>query len=488
MIEVRNWIGGKRIDLASKDSLVSFNPATDEPIAKIPRSGEAEVNAAVVSALRSFPVWSQTPPAERSLILNRIADEIEKRADEFARMESLDQGKPLWLAKSMDIPRAILNFRFFASALSQWRGEITHPQSDVIHYTMADPVGIVGLISPWNLPLYLLTWKLAPALAMGNCVIAKPSEYTSLTASLLGEVLEVVTRDHPALEGAVSLVFGLGSEAGEALVRHPEVKAISFTGGSQTGRRISEVAARSGKKLSLELGGKNASLVFADADMGLAVKTLVRSAFLNQGEICLCNSRIYVEASVFEEFRDRFVEQTKLLKIGDPRDSESFMGPLVSKEHWSKVSQAVDLATQSGARLLCGGARPSHLQSGNYFLPTVIVGASQSSACVQEEIFGPVATLAPFQSEEEAVQLVNDVRYGLSACVFTQNLSRAHGLPRRLQVGTVWVNTWMNRDLRMPFGGVKDSGLGREGGWESMRFFSEAKTVGMHFPSLIAES
>lgn len=472
---IQNFIGNKWLPPQSGQYLDNFNPATGLILSKIPDSDAADIGAAVQAARQAFPIWSAEPKEIRAQWLRKIADEIEKRRDQFAKMESLDQGKPVQLANAMDLSRAILNFRFFADEILRTQDD-NFDETETHQFVVRKPVGVVGLISPWNLPLYLLTWKLAPALAAGNTAVCKPSEFTSMTAQLLCEVL----LDIGLPTGVVNVVFGLGAKAGEALVQDSRVPLISFTGGTETGKRIYRESAENFKKLSLELGGKNPNLIFADADLNKAISGSVRAAFLNQGEICLCGSRIYVEEKIYPQFVESFVMETKKLKVGDPQNPETFMGPLVSKTHLEKVQSYIELAKTEGGQILCGGDRPSvppSLNEGYFLNPTVITGLQQKARCIQEEIFGPVVTISSFRSEDEAVQLANDVRYGLSASLWTEDLAKADRVAKKLETGTVWINTWMMRDLRMPFGGVKHSGLGREGGKYSMEFFSELTTV-----------
>ncbi len=475
-MRIQNLIDGLWQAPSTGAYLSNVNPATGEAFSEIPRSGAEDVDVAAKAAQVAFPFWSKLPVSQRSLYLRRIADRIEARADEFAAMESQDQGKPVGLARRMDIERAIQNFRFFAAEILKPENEF-FSEEKFASQVLRKPVGVAGLISPWNLPLYLLTWKIAPALACGNTVVCKPSEYTSMTAALLGEVsLEVGL---PA--GVLNIVFGLGSPVGEAIVRHPKIPLISFTGGTETGRKIYRDSAEHFKKISLELGGKNPNIIFADCDLQQAVHVSLRSSFLNQGEICLCGSRIYVEDSIYEQFVDAFVLQASHLKVGDPKAADTFLGALVSKEHLEKVQSYVALAKKEHGKILCGGKVPDHLPSENkhgFFLePTVIVNLAENSRCIQEEIFGPVVTISKFSGEADAIEKANGVRYGLSATVWTGDAEKAQRVAAHLDVGTVWVNDWLLRDLRVPFGGMKHSGIGREGGRYSIDFFTEATTV-----------
>jgi len=460
----------------------SFNPSTGQRLTQIPHSTSEDVHRAVCSAQAAFPGWSSTPAPQRSIYLSRIADLIESRLEEFAYAESLDQGKPVSLAMSVDIPRAIQNFRFFAGAILHEESMSTHLDGVAINYVVQQPLGVAGLISPWNLPLYLLTWKIAPAIATGNTCVCKPSEVTSLTAWLLGSVIQAAQL--PA--GVVNMVFGLGARAGAALCAHPQVPLVSFTGGTVTGEAIMRAVAPMQKKLSLELGGKNPCIIFADCDLEDCVATTVRSSFTNQGEICLCNSRIFVEESIYQIFVEKFVEASRKLVVGDPTDSGTTTGALVSREHMEKVLSYIQLAREEGGTILLGGDRPTFAEdsplAGGYFVnPTIVSGLPPTARCQQEEIFGPVVTIWPFKSEADAVHYANDVKYGLSSSVWTRDIKRAQRIALQVQAGTVWINCWLLRDLRTPFGGQKASGVGREGGKFSLDFFTESKTICMKY-------
>lgn len=474
--QLRNLVGGKPFPAEDARTLDDSNPATGQRIAKIPRSNAHDVEAAVAAAKAALPAWSATPLEERCKVLDRIADLLESEQEELAKLESLDTGKPIALARRMDVARSVQNFRFFADFARTWR-DAENPMQGHRNRTHRRPLGVVGLITPWNLPLYLLTWKLAPALAMGNTAVAKPSELTPLTADALGRIC--LKAGLPA--GVFNLVHGLGAEAGQALVEHPDVKAISFTGGTATGRKVAATAAPMFKKLSLELGGKNPSIVFADADLDTAVAGVADAAFRNQGQICLCGSRILVEAGIAKEFTKRLVAHAKGLRIGDPADEATQLGALITAEHRAKVEGYLAIAKEEeGGKVLCGGKRPdlpAPLAGGAFLEPTVIAGLPQSSRCVQEEIFGPVATIQEFRSEDEAVALANGVPYGLAASVWTRDSARGDRVAEALECGMVWVNCWLVRDLRVPFGGMKQSGVGREGGHWSLEFFSEARNI-----------
>jgi len=439
--------------------------------------GAEDVARAVDAARDALPGWSAQPVSERSRLLLDIAARIEADAETFARAESTDTGKPIRLARTVDIPRAVSNFRFFATAVLHWSSEAHATDREALNYTLRRPRGVTGLISPWNLPLYLLSWKIAPALAVGNTAVAKPSELTPTTAHLMAEVCEQAGLP----PGVLNLVHGVGARAGAALVGHPDVGTLSFTGGTATGREIARSSAGQFKKIALEMGGKNPFLVFADARMDEAVASAVRAAFSNQGQICLCGSRILVERPAYDAFVERFVSQAARLRVGDPLDDATDQGALVSRGHLDKVRSYVELAREEGGRIHCGGGPPARLPercAGGYFLePTVITGLGPECRVNQEEIFGPVVTLMPFADEREAIEIANGTPYGLAATVWTENLGRAHRVADHLQAGTVWVNCWMLRDLRVPFGGTKASGMGREGGEEALRFFTEPKNV-----------
>ena len=466
-----NFIGGQFVPPHSAAYIDDINPATEEVIAAIPDSDGQDIDDAVAAAREAFPAWSRTPAAERSRLLLKLSDLIEQNLEQLARLESQDNGKTLSLARRLDIPRAVLNFRFFGTGILHQSSEAHPTDGTALNYTLRQPLGVAGLISPWNLPLYLLSWKIAPAIATGNTCVAKPSELTPLTANRLAE-LSIEAGIPP---GVINIVHGYGNKAGRALTSHPDVPLISFTGGTVTGAAVATNASPRFKKISLELGGKNPNLIFADADLDDAVATSIRSSFWNQGEICLCGSRIFVERPAYDAFLDRFVAATEKLKIGDPLDESSDVGALISADHLKKVTGYIALAKQEGGTIVSGGRR---VDRRGYFLePTIITGLGTNCRVLQEEIFGPVVTVTPFDGEEEAIAFANSTRYGLASTVWTRDLQRAHRVAAAIDSGTVWINCWLLRDLRVPFGGMRESGVGREGGFESLNFFTEAKNV-----------
>ena len=476
MIKLQNFINGNYIAPISDAYMDNYEPATGQVYSLIPDSDERDVELAVEAAEKAFPIWSNMSNEERSKILVKLSEGIEARMDEFVQAESRDNGKPVSLAGHVDIPRAVSNFHFFATAITHFASESHHMQGEGINYTLRKPIGIVGCISPWNLPLYLFSWKIAPALAAGNCVIAKPSEITPYTAYLLGQV----AKDAGMPAGVLNILHGLGAKVGDAIVKHKKIKAISFTGGTKTGEYLARTAAPMFKKLSLELGGKNPVVIFADCDFEEMLSTTVRSSFSNQGQICLCGSRIFVERAIYEKFKTAFVEKVNKAIVSNPTDPKANMGALVSLPHLEKVLSYVELAKEEGGKVLTGGTRV-HLEApydnGYYMRPTVIEGLAYDCRTNQEEIFGPVVTLTPFDTEEEALMMANSTEYGLQTTLWTNDLKRAHRFADLAQSGIVWINCWMVRDLRTPFGGVKSSGVGREGGWEALRFFTEPKNV-----------
>jgi aminomuconate-semialdehyde/2-hydroxymuconate-6-semialdehyde dehydrogenase len=474
---IQNFIDGEFVPPCSDRYLDNVDPATGEPYSLVPDGDERDVERAVEAAERAFPAWSATPDEERSRLLLGIASRLEAELDSVARAESIDTGKPVKLARTVDVPRAVRNLRFFATAILHADSEFHTTDQVAIHYTLRRPRGVAGCISPWNLPLYLFTWKIAPALATGNTVVAKPSELTPMTAYLLCRLC----REEGLPPGTLNVVHGRGPAAGAAIARHPRIPTISFTGGTATGAEIARAAAPLFKKVALELGGKNPNVVFADADMDQALPSSLRASFSNQGELCLAGSRIFVEDTAYPRFLERFVAQTRTLRVGDPQDEATDQGALVSREHFEKVLSYIRLAREEGGEIHCGAGPPASLPErcrGGYFIePTVITGLPVHSRVNQEEIFGPVVTVTPFHGEDEVVDYANATRYGLAASVWTENLSRAHRLAERITAGVVWINCWLLRDLRVPFGGTKHSGVGREGGQEALRFFTEPKSV-----------
>jgi len=476
MVRIENYIGGELVKPASGSYLDNFEPATGKVYSEIADSDDRDVNLAVEAAKAAFPSWSKTPPEERFELLNNLAGLIERDLEALAEAESVDNGKPVSLARSLDIPRSVANFKFYATGAMHTWNESHETVGKAINYTLRQPLGVVGCISPWNLPLYLFTWKIAPALAAGCTVVAKPSEVTPMTAYLLSKLC--IEAGLPV--GVLNIVHGTGPKVGSAIVAHRDIKAISFTGGTKTGEDIARTAAPMFKKLSLELGGKNPNIIFADCDYEEMLATTIRSSFSNQGEICLCGSRIFIERPMYEQFKGDFISRVRALKVGDPMDADTDVGAIVSKQHFEKIMSYIDLAREEGGTILTGGnsvAMDGRCADGWFIEPTVIDGLPFDCRTNQEEIFGPVVTLTPFDTEEEVLGYANSVRYGLSSTIWTENLSRAHRVAAAIESGIVWINCWLFRDLRTPFGGVKDSGLGREGGFEALKFFTEEKNV-----------
>jgi aminomuconate-semialdehyde/2-hydroxymuconate-6-semialdehyde dehydrogenase len=476
MEEIKNYIDGELLTPISNQYLDNYNPATGEVYSHVPDSDERDVAIAVAAAEKAFLKWSIRPVEERSHLLLRVAQLIEQNGERLALAESIDNGKPVWLAQNVDIPRASSNFHFFATAIIHFASEAHLMTDAAINYTLRNPIGVAGCISPWNLPLYLFTWKIAPALAAGNCVVGKPSEMTPMTAYMLSELC--IEAGMPP--GVLNIVHGYGHKVGAAISAHPKIPVITFTGSTRTGAEIATTAAPMFKKLSLEMGGKNPNLIFADCNYEEMLQTTLRSSFSNQGEICLCGSRIFVERPLYEKFRDDFVARTKKLKVGDPLLADSNLGAVVSMAHLEKIFSYIELAKQEGGTILCGG-KPVKLQgrckNGWFVEPAVIENLPCDCRTNQEEIFGPVVTIMPFDNEEEVLQFANGTPYGLAATIWTENLTRAHRLANAIQSGIIWINCWMLRDLRTPFGGMKNSGLGREGGLEALRFFTEPKNI-----------
>ena len=476
MEKILNYINGELAEPTNGNYLDNYNPSNGEAYSLIPDSEKQDVDNAVAAAKEAFKTWSKTTKQERSNILMKLADTIENHFDELVAAESKDNGKPESLARAVDIPRAPANIRFFAGAILHDSSEIHEMDGIAINYTLRQPLGVAACISPWNLPLYLLTWKIAPALAAGNTVVAKPSEITPYTAYMLSKIC--IEAGFP--KGVLNIVHGLGSKTGDPLTTHPDVPIVSFTGGTVTGKHIATVTAPMFKKLSLELGGKNPNIIFADADFDKAVSIAARAAFTNQGQICLCGSRLFVQDEIYEKFRDSLIAKTKKLKVGDPKDPNSNLGAVVSKEHMEKILSKIEKAKELGGKILIGGEKEvleGELKNGYYVQPTIIEGLNYDCSTNQEEIFGPVVSIIPFKTEEEVVEMANSTKYGLSASIFTENISKAHRVASNIDSGVVWINTWLLRDLRIPFGGMKHSGVGREGGFKSLQFFTEPKNV-----------
>ena len=475
MLLTENFIDGEFNSAVGMEFLDNFNPATGEKIGVISNSDQRDVESAVNAAKEAFLDWSSRTLEERIAWLEKIADALENKKEEIAKIESLDTGKPISLARRVDASRSVANFRFF-SKFTKEQESMEFEMSDAMNYVHRKPVGIVGLITPWNLPLYLLTWKIAPALVMGNTIVAKPSELTPLTANLLAKTLQEI--DFP--KGVFNIVHGLGPRAGQAILEHPEIKAISFTGGTQTGRIVAKTAAPLFKKLSLELGGKNATIILDDADLEKAAKGAARAGFTNSGQVCLCGSRVLVDESIASQFTKLFIEEIESMKIGDPQNDDTDIGSVISSQHLEKVETYIQLAMEEGGEILTGGKRPDldGINSNGAFLqPTVISGLDIKSRTATEEIFGPVVTLHTFKDELEAVEMANSTDYGLAGSVWTSDLQRGKNFAKHIDTGIMWVNSWLHRDLRTPFGGVKNSGVGREGGQWSLAFFSEMTNI-----------
>jgi aminomuconate-semialdehyde/2-hydroxymuconate-6-semialdehyde dehydrogenase len=474
MEKISNYINGELVSPVSGNYLDNINPAEGKVYSLIPDSDAEDVNLAVSAASDAFHYWSNLSPEKRSAFLLKIADLIDRDLHALALAESIDNGKPVSLATTMDIPRASANLRFYATAAIHFASEAHITGSDAVNYTLHKPMGVAGCISPWNLPLYLFTWKISPALAAGCTVVAKPSELAPMTAFLFSKLC--IEAGLP--KGVLNIIHGLGSKAGQAIVEHPNVKAISFTGGTVTGKKIASTAAPIFKKLSLELGGKNPNIIFADCDFERALETSILSSFSNQGEICLCGSRIFVERSLYETFLDAFIKKTKALVVGDPLNPGTQVGALINEAHLNKVLSYIALAKQEGGTIVTGGEQMKVLGKNGYYLsPAVITGLSSSCRTNQEEIFGPVVTIMPFDTEQEVIDFANNTTYGLAATLWTENLKKAHRVSAEIKSGIIWVNCWLFRDLRTPFGGMKQSGIGREGGWEALNFFMDTKNV-----------
>ena len=475
MIRIQNYVNGEFLNSTSNDIIDDINPATGEKIATIPRSVSNDIQLAVNACEKSNPSWSKLTINKRAEWLEKIANELERRFEEIAKLESIDTGKPISLARSVDATRSVSNFRFFAK-LAKGVEKTQFEMNDAMNLVINKPVGIAGLITPWNLPLYLLSWKVAPALVMGNCIIAKPSELTPLTANLLAEVIHEIGLP----KGVFNLIHGYGHECGQALVEHPNINLVSFTGGTSTGKIVAKTAAPMFKKLSLELGGKNATIILKDADLNSNMENIVRSAFLNQGQVCLCGSRILVHESIYPVFLEQFLKSVSSMKMGNPLDENTQLGALISNNHLEKVESYIRLAKKEGGEIVYGGKRPKLNETfvnGAFLEPTVIIGLDHNSRTATEEIFGPVVTIHSFNEIEEAINIANCTKYGLAASIWTQDTTLGESIAKRLDTGMVWINCWLHRDLRVPFGGVKNSGVGREGGLYSLQFFSELQNI-----------
>lgn len=474
--KIANYIAGKLQAPLSGNYMDNVNPATGEVYSQTPDSDVKDIDEAAGAAQAAFHGWSTTPAEERFKILNKIAELIDENLDALALAETNDNGKPLWLSKKVDIPRASSNFRFFATGLMHFASESHMTEDRAINYTLRQPIGVVGCISPWNLPLYLFTWKIAPALAAGNCVVAKPSEVTPMT----GYLLSIICKEAGLPDGVLNIVHGNGPNCGSAIVSHPAIKAISFTGSTRAGKDIAATAGPMFKKISLELGGKNPNIIFADCDWDKMMRTTLQSSFANQGQICLCGSRILVEESIYEKFKTEFTARAKKLIPGDPLEDTSKQGAVVSKMHYDKILGAIALAKEEGGKVLLGGEAikgEGRCENGYFIQPTIIEGLGPDCRTNMEEIFGPVVTIQSFKTEDEALALANTSDYGLAATIWTQDITRANRVAMKVKSGIIWVNCWLMRDLRTPFGGFKSSGVGREGGWEAMKFFTEPKNV-----------
>ena len=473
-LKLRNYISGLFIEPDSKEWMDDYSPATGEIIGQVPKSQKSDVDRAVKAAKDALPYWSSLTNIERADWLDKIADNLESKYEDIAYLESKDTGKPISLAREVDAHRSVKNFRFFGEMIRNLEEE-SFGMEDANNRVIYKPVGVGALITPWNLPLYLLSWKVAPAIGMGNTVICKPSELTPLTADLLMKSIDEVGLP----KGVINLIHGDGMGAGAPLVSHEDVDLVSFTGGTSTGANVAQSAAVSFKKLSLELGGKNASIIFDDCDLEKTVPGVVRSGFLNQGQVCLCGSRILVQENVYDKFVDRFVNEVENMKIGDPSNEDTKLGALISPEHLSKVEEYIQIAKDEGGTILTGGypCLPKEFENGNWIAPTVIADLDVSSRCSIEEIFGPVVTIHKFVNEEEAIKIANNTRYGLAGSIWTTDLEKGNRVAESIHTGMIWINTWLHRDLRVPFGGVKDSGVGREGGRWSLGFFSETMNI-----------
>ena len=476
MEKILNYINGELVEPVSGNYLDNYNPSNGKVYSLIADSNGDDINNAVSAAKQACESWKTTTKEERSEMLIKIADTLEKYTDDLIAAESKDNGKTETLAARVDLPRASTNLRFFASAILHDSSEMHDMDGSAINYTLRKPIGVAACISAWNLPLYLLTWKIAPAIAAGNTVVAKPSEITPMTAFMFSKIC--IEAGLP--KGVLNIVHGLGSKVGDPLTTHVDTPIVSFTGGTVTGKHIASLTSPMFKKLSLELGGKNPNIVFADADFDKAVSFASRAAFTNQGQICLCGSRLFVQENIYEKFKNALIEKSSKLTVGDPRDPSSNLGAVVSKEHMEKILSKIEEAKDLGGKIILGGDRKiieGDLKDGYYINPTIIENLDYDCSVNQEEIFGPVVSIIPFKDEEDVIKMANSTRYGLSASIFTENISKAHRVAAEIDSGVIWINTWLLRDLRIPFGGMKHSGVGREGGFNSLEFFTEPKNI-----------
>ena len=481
MKKVQHYINGKFMDSQCGEFFDNYNPATAELISKVALGREPEVNAAIAAAKAALTgEWGQMKLNDRIAMMYEIANEIDRRFDDFLEAECLDTGKPYSIARHIDIPRGAANFKVFADTMKSVADEAyradTPDGRQMLNYSMRKPKGVIGVISPWNLPLLLMTWKVGPAMACGNTVVVKPSQVTPTTTSLLGEVMSKV--GVPA--GAYNVVQGKGSITGNLITAHKDIDAITFTGETSTGEMIMQACSKGVRDISLELGGKNPAVIFADCDMDKAIFETARSVFANSGQVCLGTERVYVERPIFDEFVDRLKTAGSKLKVGVQDDESVDMGPVVSAAHRDKVLEFYAAAKKEGANVILGGGAPKmegKLANGYFVEPTIWTGLPETATVVKEEVFGPCCHIAPFDTEEEVIKMANDTKYGLAATVFTENLTKAHRVASQIDAGIVWVNSWFLRDLRTPFGGMKGSGIGREGGHHSLEFYTELKNV-----------